>query len=932
MLHPKDTKSAKLADRITNPLSIILLSFSLLLTACSGGSDNADEDPNTETPDKEQAIAPAGENWTFCAKQDETCEFTGTHEVAYGNDTQFNFANHNDGVNCTTDIFSDPAPGKAKYCWSKPISETQTTSININANNTAQSIVMMGGDMERSHRNFDKLANQQEVIQWLAADIQFDTWRVAYDKHQESIEGVKDFSVYDNAVKAMQMIKAVNPQIKFFASLESDYNGYSQGNHNNLPTFIYDYSYENGAPTGSKAFDAQKYGLFLADYVEYMEQSGVPLTYLATSKEYVGVITADRAKTAINTLINELDSRDIAIPKIIDAGTWSLSNGIKLINNYVSKDINQYVYGYSSHDYWSAETKTWQDFATVANEAGKFAFNEESAHGGGGPTMNEADFNNVLGAYSQKVKMYSGGIQGEAFFELWPRGYNEISTNQYFAKPVFFNNGTDGRRMRAYYIMQKFVNNAVDSVYVKSDINSLTDIESMVFKKGDSLALWLINQAESAQSDIHINVTELGLKSGMAVQQTYWTESADIKGVSSTLLLENDEQFATSLPGRSLTLLLIKPDYQLTASISKNNGEWLTASQISVDEGDSVSINLNANATGEWTWQGPNDFTANSESIELENITAAMAGEYQASFTDTAGITNSLSTLLTVNCHADPETTATYQINDNTWVSNQTVLPVEAGDTMRLAVQADADGDWSWTGPQAFKYAGQQLEITNLKPDMAGTYVATYTSPQGCSTNVEYDVSVSCALSPTIIPKMQIAGVWSETSALEFRTGDTIQIGPNTPDTGRWQWSGPNNFNAIEIRQLQFQNASQDIAGDYQVTLTNPQGCSASQTFTLTHVEGECTPASITPYIRINQGEWVQTNQASLKVGDTIDIGPQPHGGTWQWTGPQDYSSDARQIQLTNLTIEQAGTYTATYTPENGGCKGVADIELSISD
>ncbi|MDC2888804.1 hypothetical protein [Psychrosphaera algicola] len=92
---------------------------------------------------------------------------------------------------------------------------SETKRILVDVTNINQTISMMGGDMERSHRNFGQVANQQEVIRWVAKDIKFDTWRVAYDKHQEMTEGVKDFSIYDNAVKAMQLIKLENPNIKF---------------------------------------------------------------------------------------------------------------------------------------------------------------------------------------------------------------------------------------------------------------------------------------------------------------------------------------------------------------------------------------------------------------------------------------------------------------------------------------------------------------------------------------------------------------------------------------------------------------------------------------------------------------------------------------------------------------------------------------------
>ena len=76
----------------------------------------------------------------------------------------------------------------------------------------------------------------------------------------------------DNQVKTMKTIRKLNPKIKFLATNRSDYHGYKQGNCNNFPTFIYDYSKnkDEEKATGTKALDSRKYGIFLADYIEYM--------------------------------------------------------------------------------------------------------------------------------------------------------------------------------------------------------------------------------------------------------------------------------------------------------------------------------------------------------------------------------------------------------------------------------------------------------------------------------------------------------------------------------------------------------------------------------------------------------------------------------------------------------------------------------------
>ncbi|MGE9269215.1 MAG: hypothetical protein ACQKBU_00295, partial [Verrucomicrobiales bacterium] len=326
-----------------------------------------------------------------------------------------------------------------------------------------QFISMMGGDMERSGRNFHQAGNPEDVINWCVRDIPFNTWRVGYDKTQEMNEGDKNFSVYDSDVLAMKMIREVNPDIKFFATMESDYHGYSQGNRNNLPTFIYDYAYVDGEGTGSKTFNAEKYGVFLADYVEYMEDQGVAIDYISTSKEWVQVVNPTRAKATIEAMIAELDFRGVTVPQIIDACTWSITQGINTVNNYNANDITPYVHAFSAHDYWSGETKTWADFSSAANAAGKYAYADETGHGGGGLiSTGEVAIRSTIGNYVRKAEYYEDGIQGECIFELWPRGYNEINNNGFYAKPIFFDGGSHAFRMRSYYVMKAFAAGAVD--------------------------------------------------------------------------------------------------------------------------------------------------------------------------------------------------------------------------------------------------------------------------------------------------------------------------------------------------------------------------------------------------------------------------------------------------------------------------------------
>jgi glucuronoarabinoxylan endo-1,4-beta-xylanase len=79
-----------------------------------------------------------------------------------------------------------------------------------------------------------------------------------------------------------------------------------------------------------------------------------------------------------------------------------------------------------------------------------------------------------------------------------------------------------------------------------------------------------------------------------------------------------------------------------------------------------------------------------------------------------------------------------------------------------------------------------------------------------------------------------------------------------------------------------------------------------------------CSPTTITPYISVS-GTWTQESSASVPSTSTaVDLGPQPSsGGSWSWTGPNGFTSTAREIDNIALSAG-SNVYTATYTNSCG--------------
>ena len=159
-----------------------------------------------------------------------------------------------------------------------------------------------------------------------------------------------------------------------------------------------------------------------------------------------------------------------------------------------------------------------------------------------------------------------------------------------------------------------------------------------------------------------------------------------------------------------------------------------------------------------------------------------------------------------------------------------------------------------------------------------------------------------------ITPYLQVNGAaWQESNTATVAAGSTVDIGPQPTSGGTWSWTGPDGFTST-TRQINAIPLSTGV-NTFVATYTD-DGTSSTETFTIT-VTG---PNLIVPYIQVNSAAWQETNTATVAAGSTVNLGPQPtSGGTWSWTGPNGFTSTARQINAIPLP-GSTDTYVATYT------------------
>lgn len=91
-----------------------------------------------------------------------------------------------------------------------------------------------------------------------------------------------------------------------------------------------------------------------------------------------------------------------------------------------------------------------------------------------------------------------------------------------------------------------------------------------------------------------------------------------------------------------------------------------------------------------------------------------------------------------------------------------------------------------------------------------------------------------------------------------------------------------------------------------------------------------CEATETTPLIKVDNDNWIETTNAIVHEGNTLLFSPEPNVSSgWFWRGPNGFTSNSREITLTNLSFDDAGAYVAHYTPQEG-CPAIIQFNLIV--
>ncbi len=300
------------------------------------------------------------------------------------------------------------------------------------------------------------------------------------------------------------------------------------------------------------------------------------------------------------------------------------------------------------------------------------------------------------------------------------------------------------------------------------------------------------------------------------------------------------------------------------------------------------TLNLTASGGSTYSWSGPNGFTSTQQNPSIPNASTTNGGTYTVTVTTAAGCTGTSTTNVTVNpAPSTPTVTAT--ANTICLGQSTTINASGSGASSFQVYNASSGGTMLGTTP----YTVSSTATT--------TYYVQAVSAQGC-VNQGGRVPITITVNP--VPSA------SASSNSGICAGQTLQLSASGGTS--YSWSGPNGFSSNQ-QNPSISNATTAASGNYTVTVYNSYGCSATAT---TNAVVNSLPNA------------TASSNSAVCAGQTLNLYANG-GSTYQWSGPNGFSSNQQNPVIPNATTAATGTYTVTVS--NGTCSSTTSVNAIVN-
>ncbi|WP_308367746.1 MULTISPECIES: cellulose binding domain-containing protein [unclassified Microbulbifer] len=171
---------------------------------------------------------------------------------------------------------------------------------------------------------------------------------------------------------------------------------------------------------------------------------------------------------------------------------------------------------------------------------------------------------------------------------------------------------------------------------------------------------------------------------------------------------------------------------------------------------------------------------------------------------------------------------------------------------------------------------------------------------------------------------VEIGSIWN--GELQSSSGGHFVIGPTGwnadiapgDSTAFGFTAAPGNLSAVSV-------AVSGDGGAGSNSSSSSTSSSSSSTSSSSSSSGGCTPTAITPYLRVDGGDWQQTAEVTISAGSTLQFGPHPVSGSWSWSG----CGTSGSLREQTVSLVSSCTATATYI-NSCGAQSTLDFPVTV--
>jgi hypothetical protein len=301
-----------------------------------------------------------------------------------------------------------------------------------------------------------------------------------------------------------------------------------------------------------------------------------------------------------------------------------------------------------------------------------------------------------------------------------------------------------------------------------------------------------------------------------------------------------------------------------------------------------LSLTASTVSGATYSWTGPNGFTSNAQNPTVStSATTTMAGIYSVTAT-VNGCTS-----------AAGQTTVTVNVRPTSVASGSATVCNGSSTTIQAALTGTGPWNVTWSDAVVQNGVASSSATRSVSPSSTTTYTVTALTDANCLAQAG-DRTGSAVVTVNTIPATP-----SPSNNGPICSGDTLTLSTPTVTGATYSWTGPSSFSSTQ-QNPSIPNATSAVSGTYGVTVTDTNGCtSAAGTTTATVNPMPATPTA--------------SNNGPILAGNTLNLTASTlSGGTYNWTGPNGFTSTNQSLSIPNATSAASGTYGVTVTDTNG--------------